>query len=133
MGALPFPLLVSEVKVVEPERRVDAGHVCVRFLLPVEPPEINALLFERVVQDAEVIVDELAVRDAEGDVLLLLWVLSHCRCHRRVGLFMRLHAGCWMKVESDMEAALAEALEKSLRVREETVIPGVAAPAFSMP
>jgi len=45
---LALALLVSEVDIVEPPSGVDSRHPRVRILLPVNPPEVDTLLFERV-------------------------------------------------------------------------------------
>ena len=44
--ALAFALLIGEVNVVEPPGGVDVRECGVHFLLPIDPPEIDALLFE---------------------------------------------------------------------------------------
>jgi hypothetical protein len=69
--AFALALLVCEVEIVEPERGVNTGDIGVVLLFPVEPPEIDALLLEGMMQDLEVVVDESAVRDSERDILLL--------------------------------------------------------------
>jgi len=52
---LAFTLLISEVHIVEPPRWVDAGQLRGWLLLPIEPPEIDALLLQRMVQKVHVI------------------------------------------------------------------------------
>ena len=49
-GTLALVLLIGEVDVVQPPGWVDARNFRVAFLLPVKPPEVDALLFERMVQ-----------------------------------------------------------------------------------
>lgn len=60
---------IDEMVVVEHPERVDAGHFGIRALLPVEPPEIDAFIFERVVQFLEVFRKELLVGAFERDWL----------------------------------------------------------------
>src|SRR6266568_552856 len=90
----PFALtlLISEVDVVEPPCRCDAGYFCVGFLLPIEPPEIDALLLERMEDEVEVICGEFLVGDVEGNVLVGRWVDAHGFGHRRVLGFPGLNA-----------------------------------------
>src|SRR5271156_715169 len=85
-------LLVGEVHVIEPPGWADAGRLGIRFLLPVEPPEIYALLFERMVKQVHVIHRELLICDIEGHIFLSRWVDTHCPRHCWIRPFPRLYA-----------------------------------------
>ena len=67
---LAFARLIGEMNVVQPPRRTHAGSLRIRLLLPVEPPEVHALLLQRMVQDVQVVRRELLVGDVERDILL---------------------------------------------------------------
>lgn len=54
---------------VEHPERVDAGRLGVLTLLPIGPPEVDAFLFERVMQYVEVGVEEALVCGVEPDGL----------------------------------------------------------------
>src|SRR5260370_7657010 len=74
---LAFALLISKVHVVEPPGWRHAGHLGVRFLLPIEPPEINALLLEGMKNKIEEVGCEFLVRDVERNVLPGRSVATH--------------------------------------------------------
>ena len=77
--ALALALLIGEVDVVEPPGVVHAGHACVLLLLPVEPPEVDALLLQRVEDQVDVVGGALLVGEVEGDVFLGRRIDAHGR------------------------------------------------------
>ncbi len=129
-GAFALVLLVGEVDVVEPPGWVDACELGVALLLPVKPPEVDALFFERVVEEVEVVPGELAVGDVEGDVLLRSGVDAHVAGELRVGVFPGLNAAGGVEVEGGFEAFVVEFGEEVFGVGKEGLVPGVAAPAL---
>jgi hypothetical protein len=62
--------------VVQHPQRVDAGDFRVRTLLPVDPPEIDAFVFERVGEGVKVRGEEGAVGAVECDGLARARVIS---------------------------------------------------------
>src|SRR4051794_5489490 len=65
--ALAAPRRVEKMQVVEPGQRVKALDLAGLALLPVEPPEIDALLLHRVMQQFEIMLHKLAVAGPEGN------------------------------------------------------------------
>src|SRR5437763_373595 len=58
---LAFALLIGEVNVIQPPGGIHACRLGVCFLLPVEPPEIDAALLQRMVHNVHVVDGELLV------------------------------------------------------------------------
>src|ERR1035441_4137209 len=90
--ALTFALLVGEVDVVEPPGGHDAGHGGVLLLLPIEPPEVDSLLFQRMVEKVHVVGGVLLVCDVEGNCFSRRRIDAHGRGHRGISLLPRLNA-----------------------------------------
>lgn len=68
-SSIASPCLVDEMVVVQDPQRVDTLDFRVRALLPIQPPEVNSLIFERVMQCLEVFLEELLVGTLERDRL----------------------------------------------------------------
>jgi hypothetical protein len=56
---------VQEVQVIEPPQRIEVGKGCSLALLPIHPPEIDALGFQGMMQDFEVGLRESGIGDVE--------------------------------------------------------------------
>ena len=120
---------VEEVEVVEHPERVDAGDAGVRTVLPVHPPEVDALRLHRVVQHREVRREEGGVVDLERDLLAQLGVAAEGLGHRRVGVLERAHPVGGVEVQRDLHAAAVHLGEEGLGVGEVLGLPAVAGPA----
>ena len=96
---------VGEVQMVEPGERIHPGEVAACALLPVDPPEIDALLFKRVMQQREVVLGKLAVGDAKGNGSAI--ACGHAERGRefRVGGLVRMHAVGGMQIQRDAQSA----------------------------
>ena len=117
------------MEVVEHPQRVDALDARVGALLPVEPPEVDALVLERVVEDLEVGVEERAVGDVERDRLVGGGVAAERLGHALVGVLVAAHAVGGVDVERRPQAAAVQLGEEGLRVGEQLRLPAVAGPA----
>jgi hypothetical protein len=130
--AFALVLLVGEVNVIEPPRGIHSSSFRVVFLLPIEPPEVNSLCFQWMVQQIEIVLRKLSVREVKRNKLLRRRIDSHVACELRVRIFPRLHAARGMKIECHLQAFVVQLSQEVLRIGEEGVVPGVAAPAFAM-
>src|SRR5580700_4042753 len=95
-------LLISEMHVIEPPGRIDAGKFRGRLLLPIEPPEVDSLLFKRMMQKVHVVCCVVFVSDVEGHVFLCRGIDAHRTGHRGISRFPWLHAGRRMHVEAGL-------------------------------
>ena len=77
-------------RILEPER-VEAIYFAFRPLLPVHPPEVDAIFFVRMVQNLKIAFHEMRVGDVEGNRFLFRGVFTHPLRHLFVLLFMRVH------------------------------------------
>src|ERR1700752_4022339 len=125
-------LLVSEVKVIEPPGIVHAGQFGVELLLPVEPPEVDALLFERMKDKIEIVNGPAFVGQIEGNILLGCRIDAHGASHGRILLLPRLDAGGGGKIERAFQSLLMDVGEEGGGIREAQMVPGVAGPSDSL-
>ena len=84
--------------VIQPPRWVYSRSLGIGFLLPVEPPEVDTLLLQRMMQQAHVVGRELLFGDVERHVLLGRGIDAHGPRHRRVSVLPRLYARRRMQV-----------------------------------
>jgi len=115
--------------VVEGPQRVEARDPRGGALLPVDPPEIDALLLERVMQLLQVGADEVGVADVEDDRLLGVRVGAGAGGDGPVGLLVRPDAGGGVHIEGHRQAAVVQFRQEGRRVGKEVPVPGVAGPA----
>ena len=130
--ALALLLLVRKVDVVEPEGGVHASGLRCTFLLPIEPPEIDPLLLQWMMQEVHVVRRKGPVGQVERDVVLRRGIDAHRPRELRIGSLPRLHAACRMQVQRHLQTFVVQLQEEVLRVRKEGVVPRVAAPAQAM-
>ncbi len=128
---LALALLVSKVHVVQPPCGGHTGHFGCGFLLPVKPPEVDALLLQRMENQIHVIDGELLVGNVEGHIFLRRRVDAHGRGHGGVRLLPRLNARGRMQVQCRLQAIGVQACQELMRVRKEQLVPGIASPAQS--
>ena len=126
---LAFALLVGEVHVVEPPRWIHAAQLRGWLLLPIEPPEIDALLFQRMVQEVHVIGSVFPVCDVEGNVFPCGGINAHGLCHHWISVLPRLNAGRRMHIQACLQAVRVQPVEELRRIREEQLVPRVAGPS----
>ena len=120
---LALALLVGEVNVVEPPGRAHAGHLRVRFLLPVEPPEIDALLLQRMQDQVHVVGGEFLVGEVEGDVLPAGGIDAHGPRHLGIMLFPRLNARCRMQVQAGLQVVGVQPGQELIGIGKEQLVP----------
>ena len=126
---LAFALLIGEVKVVQPPGWIHVRHVGGGLLLPVQPPEIDALLFQRMEHEIEVIRRPKLVGGIEGDVLLRRRIDAHRLRHGGVGLLPGLNARGGMQVQRHLQTLIVELAEKGVRIGKQKLVPRVSGPA----
>ena len=117
---------------VEQPQRVQPGHLGHAALLPVQPPEVHALLLEGVVQLLEVGLDEVGVGRVEAHRQPRPGVEPHPLRDRLVRRLVGVHPLGRVHVEGGGEPALPQRGEEAGRVREEVGVPGVAGPAAAV-
>ncbi len=117
---------------VEQPQRVESRQLGDAALLPVEPPEVDALVLERVVQLLEVGLDERRVGEVEADRHLGGGVDAEPLGHRLVGRLVGVDALGRVHVQRDREAALVQVGEELLGVGEQVGVPAVAGPAAAV-
>ena len=127
-GALAAPRRVVKVQVVEPGQRVEPLHLRALALLPVHPPEIDALLFHRVVEQLEIVLDKALVGDAKGHGFAAVRIDAHRLGKAGIDLLKVLHALRRVQVERGAQALVVHPAQKARRVGKELAVPGVAGP-----
>ena len=119
---------VQVVDVVEHPQRVQARDIGVAALLPVQPPEVDAVVLQRVVGELQVGVGEVLVTDVEGDGLARGRVPAEPAHHGGVGGLVAADAGGGVEVEGHLHAAGVQGVQEAPGVGEEIGVPGVAGP-----
>ena len=121
--------VVKEMVVVQGPERIKPFHGGFASLLPVDPPEINAVLFIGPVEHVKISVDIAVVGDIEGDLLLGCGIHSHGLCHFLIGILEIAHAVRRMEIQGHFQVLFVELSEKTFIVREKIRVPAVAGPA----
>src|SRR5215475_15565118 len=96
---LAFTFLIAEVNVIQPPRRIHTSRFRICFLLPIEPPEIDAAFLQRMVQQVHVVRCELFVRDVERHIFLCRRIDAHAPRHLCISFFPRLYSRRRMEVQ----------------------------------
>ena len=117
---------------VEHPQRVDAGDPRVVTGLPVDPPEVDAVVLQPPVQDLEVGPQELRIGDVKGDRRLGLGAAPQRHRHLRIGVLERTHAIGRMHVEGDVQPLPVQLGQEGGRVGEEVAVPAVARPTAAV-
>jgi len=128
-GPLALALLVGKVDIVKPPRRTHSRHLGVGFLLPVEPPEIDSLLLQRMEDQVHVVGGEFLVGEVEGDVLPAGGIDAHGPGHLGVVLLPWLNTRCRVQVQAGLQMVGVQPGQELARIGKEQRVPGVAAPA----
>ena len=139
-AALAVTLRGKEVHVVEhPQRgnRLKAlalavlarNLVVVISLLPVHPPEIDAVRFVGKMQRLKVRFEELGVQAVKAHRRLRFRIDAHSAGHRFVLHLVAAHALSRMQVERGLKPSFVQPGDEALVVREEIPVPRIARPA----
>ena len=119
---------VQEVQVVEHPQRVKSRLASHAALLPVDPPEINALRFHRVDDLIEVSGHEHRRGRIELNRAAGLGINAHCPSHAIVAVLERTYAVSRMQVKRGFETPLMQPSQKTFRVGEQGAVPGESGP-----
>ena len=114
--------------VIEHPQRVQAllpGHTA---LLPVQPPEVDALVLKLVVQ-VEIRLHELRAGQVELDRFAAGRIDAHMLGGLGVAVLERADAVARVHVERGLEAMVAQRVQEALGIGEEVAVPGIAGPA----
>ena len=118
--------------VVQHPERIQSFHLRSDTLLPVNPPEINAFLFSRVMQISKICLHELLIRHIKLDWQLLFTIDPQSLCHRFIHLLIGPHTVRRMNVQRHMHSLFMKPSQKSLRIRKKLLIPCITSPAGSV-
>ena len=87
--SLLLPARVEVMIVVERPKGIEAGCFCLLSLLPIYPPKINALAFERMVKNLEIGLHKLGIGNVEGDKLLFLGIVASALAHFLISILKK--------------------------------------------
>ena len=127
---LTLSLLIGKVHVIEPPGRCYGRQFGFGLLLPVEPPEVDALLLQRMMDDVQIISGKALVGNIEGNVLLGGRINAHRLCHLRVAVLPRLNARGRVQVQAGLQPVGVQRDQELVGVREEQPVPAIAGPAL---
>ena len=94
--------VIQIVIMVQRPQRIEPRKLAFRALLPVDPPEIHAVRFIRMVPDVKVAVDKFRVGNVEFHGLALFGVHAHGLSHFGIAVLKPAEAVRRMQVERDL-------------------------------
>ncbi len=118
------------MKVVEHPERIETGDAALAALLPVHPPEVDAVLFIGMVKDLEIAFHKMRVGNVEWDGLFCRRLDVHPFRHGFVLLFVWMNPASRVQVQCRAQSLIVQPLNEPIRIREEFAVPGVAGPAI---
>ncbi len=121
---------VIEVQMVEPPERVEAAHLGRLALLPVQPPEVQAVRLFGVVQQRKIGSGKARIGDVKFHRFAAGGIDAHCICHRRVLRLMRVDAVGGMQVKCRAQPLGVQPGDQTPRVGEQGTVPGITRPAY---
>ncbi|MNI51417.1 hypothetical protein D3C73_1061450 [compost metagenome] len=130
------PLLLSAaiqiMIVVQHPERVEARYLSDTALLPVDPPEVHSLRFQRVMQELEIRLEKGRIGYIELHRIALFRVQPQLGGNRLIRFLEGPDTVCRMDIQRNMQPAFMQPGKKSWRVREEFPVPGVPRPAAAV-
>ena len=126
------PCAVQIVVMVQHPERVQAGNPGFLPLLPVHPPEIDAVLFHRVVQHIKVRFQKRPVRHVKLHRCPACRIDSQHLRHSRIRLLMGAHPIRRMDIQGNLQPLFMEPRQKLRRIREQLPVPGISGPPGSI-
>ena len=130
--ALSATFTVLIMVVIEHPQRIKARHLRDTALLPVKPPEIDAILFIRMINVSESCLYIRRIRDVEGNRLLRIRIASKRLRHLPVHHLVAAHPIRRMNIERRLQTVRMKPGKKFPVVREKILVPGVAGPAAAV-
>ena len=130
----PFavPAVIPIMKLIEHPERIQPGNGAGIPLLPVDPPEIHAFFFQRMMQALQIGSQERFIRRIKIHALLFLRVPAQRPTDAFVGFLVGLHAPGGMKIQCHVHSPVVERPQEAGRVGEQLPVPGVACPAAAI-
>ena len=123
---------IKEMIVIQHPQRIKTLDLGTLSLLPVNPPEIDALFFHRMMDFVEIYINKFRIRNVKIDRLFFFCIHSHSFCYFRIAVLIRTNSVCRMDVQCCLHATCMEFSKKTLRIREEFFIPAIAGPAAAV-
>ena len=133
-GHWPFsvPSAVQVMIVVQHPEGIQSFYLAESSGLPVQPPEIDSLLFHRMENMLKACFQEFWICRIKVYRLFLLPIDSHFFCHCPVLFLMGPDTVCRMDIQSHPLIPVMKPLKKLLRIRKQVPVPGIAGPAASV-
>ena len=123
MTVVEIVVMVQRPEGIEP---LDFG---LAALLPVDPPEVHALLLIGVVQDLEIGLNEFGICDIEGDRLAGFRIDPHGFRHHFIAILEAAYPPCGMDVERCVEILLLEPAQEGTVIRKKLCVPAISRPS----
>ena len=129
---LAVPTVIPIMQLVEHPERIQPGNGAGIPLLPVDPPEIHAFFFQRMMQAVQIGTQESLVRRVEIHALLLFRIPAQRPADAFVGFLVGLHAPGGMEVQRYAHSPVVQRPQETGRVGEQLPVPGVARPSAAV-
>ena len=99
---------------VQRPKRIEARQRRLRTLLPVDPPEVDAVVLVGLMHNFEIVVDEGIIGDIKRDHVLGLGVNAHRLCHILIAILKKAYALGGVQIQGDLEVSLLNLLQERL-------------------
>ena len=129
---------VFKESMIEPESVAEPFHiVALRPLLPVQPPEINALLLQRVQHCFKITLRPFLPAHPERDIFPFRPCFPcpfRIICHKpSVAVLKSLDTRCRVKIEGSLKTISVEKVQSVFRIGKEVVVPCITGPSLPLP
>ena len=123
---------VKRVVMVKSPKGIKTFNFGFPFLLPVYPPEVNAVFFIRLMQKAEIALNKLRVGDIKGDTLFCFRINAHEARKVLILIFKRTNALRRVEIDGNLEVVFVQPAEQRFVIGEKLRVPAVARPALRL-
>ena len=123
---------VKRVVMVKSPKGIKTFNFGFPFLLPVYPPEVNAVIFIRLMQKAEIALNEFRVGDIKRNTLFCFRINTHEARKVLIPVLKRTHALRRVEVDGDLEVFFVQPAEQRFVIGEKLRVPAVARPALRL-
>ena len=120
--------VVKRVIVVENPHDIDACRFGAGALLPVDPPEVYAVMLVRLVKDLEICVNEFVGGEIDLYGRFRLGIDTHCGRHFLIHILKITNTRCGMEVQRYLESLVLQTLQEALIIGEKIGVPAITRP-----
>ena len=123
---------IHKMEMIQHPQGIQTLHGRLLALLPVQPPEVHALLLHGMQHILKVVVHEFRRSRIKGHRLLGGRIHAHMLRQRGIRLFIGADTVCGMQIQRRLHAAIMQIFQEGHVIREKLGIPRIARPAAAV-